>query len=150
MKKLKKKNPGSKNESRNNKEITNGDKSGNRKPRKDIRKHRFKHHQQNIRVRQENLRSRRYHRKHWHNSQRKCKKLLTQNIQEIKDTMRRSNLKIVGIEESKDSHLKGPVNIFNKIIEENSPNVKKEMLMNIQEAYRTPNRLNQKRNSPVT
>jgi predicted transcriptional regulator len=47
----------------------------------------------------------------------KCKKLLTQNIQEIKDTMRRSNLKIVGIEESKDSHLKGPVNIFNKIIE---------------------------------
>jgi hypothetical protein len=42
---------------------------------------------------------------------------------------------------------KGPVNIFNKIIEENFPNLKKEMPMNIQEAYRTPNRLNQKRNS---
>ena len=43
--------------------------------------------------------------------------------------------------------MKGPVNIFNKIIEENFPNLKKEMLMNIQEAYRTPNRLDQKRNS---
>jgi hypothetical protein len=35
----------------------------------------------------------------------------------------------------------------NKIIEENFPNLKKEMSMNIQEAYRTPNRLDQKRNS---
>ena len=41
----------------------------------------------------------------------------------------------------------GTVNIFNKIIEENFPNLKKEMPMNIQEAYRTPNRLDQKRNS---
>jgi hypothetical protein len=43
--------------------------------------------------------------------------------------------------------LKGPANIFNKIIDENFPNLKKEMPMNIPEAYRTPNRLNQKRNS---
>jgi hypothetical protein len=43
--------------------------------------------------------------------------------------------------------LKGPVNIFNKIIEENVPNLKKEMPMNIQEAYRTINRLDQERNS---
>ena len=75
----------------------------------------------------------------------KCKKLLTQNIQEIQDTMRRPNLRIIGIEESEDSQLKGPVNIFNKIIEENFPNLKKEMPMNIQEAYRTPNRLDQKK-----
>ena len=53
--------------------------------------------------------------------------LLTQNIQEIQNTMRRSNLRIVGIEESKDSEIKGPVNIFNKIIEENFPDLKKEM-----------------------
>jgi hypothetical protein len=61
--------------------------------------------------------------------------------------MKRSNLRIIGIEESEDSQLKGPVNIFNKIIEENFPNLKKEMPINIQEAYRTPNRLDQKRNS---
>jgi hypothetical protein len=61
--------------------------------------------------------------------------------------MRRPNLRVIGIEESEDSQLKGPVNIFNKIIEENFPNLRKEMPMNIQEAYRTPNRLDQKRNS---
>ena len=61
----------------------------------------------------------------------KCKKLVTQNIQEIQDIMRRQNLRIIGIEESKDSQLNVPVNIFNKIIEENFPNLKKEMTMNI-------------------
>ena len=61
--------------------------------------------------------------------------------------MSRPNLRIIAIEESEDFQLKRPVNIFNKIIEENFPNLKKEMTMNIQEAYRTSNRLDQKRNS---
>jgi hypothetical protein len=43
---------------------------------------------------------------------------------------------------------KGPVNIFTKTIEENFPNLKDGMPVNIQDAYRTPNRLDQKRNSP--
>jgi hypothetical protein len=73
--------------------------------------------------------------------------LLTQNIQEVQDTMRRPNQKIIGIEESEDFQIKEPVNIFNKIIEENFPNLKKEMPMNIQEVYRSPNRLDQKRSS---
>jgi hypothetical protein len=71
-------------------------------------------------------------------------KILTQNIQEIQDTMRRANIRIIGIDENEDFQLKGPVIIFNKIIEENSPNLKNKMPMNIQEAYRTPNRLDQK------
>ena len=75
------------------------------------------------------------------------KKILNQNIQEIQDTMRRPNLRIVGIDEKKDFQLKGPVNIFNKIIEENFPNLKKDMPMNMQEANRTPNSLDQKTNS---
>jgi hypothetical protein len=40
----------------------------------------------------------------------------------------------IGIEESEDSKLKGLVNIFNKIIEENFPKLKKEMPINIQKA----------------
>ena len=56
-------------------------------------------------------------------------------------------LRIIGIDENEDFQNKGPVNIFNKIIEENFTNLKKEMSMNIQEAYRTPNRLDKKRNS---
>jgi hypothetical protein len=55
----------------------------------------------------------------------KCKKILTQNIQEFQDTMRRPHLGIIGVDENKDFQLKGPANIFNKIIEENSPNLKK-------------------------
>jgi hypothetical protein len=77
----------------------------------------------------------------------KCKRILTQNIQEIQDKMKRANLWIIGVDESEDFQLKGPANTFNKIIEENFPNLKKEMPMNVQEAYRTPNRLDQKRNS---
>jgi hypothetical protein len=50
----------------------------------------------------------------------KCKKILTQNIQEIRDTMRRPNQQIIGIDENEDFQLKGSANIFNKIIEENS------------------------------
>ena len=61
--------------------------------------------------------------------------------------MRRPNLRIIGIDESEDLQLKGPANIFNKIMEENFPNLKREMPMNIQEAYRTPNRLDQNRNT---
>ena len=51
---------------------------------------------------------------------------------------------ILGIKESKDPQLRGPINIFNKIIED-FPNLKKEMPMNIQEAYRTSTRLDQKK-----
>jgi zona occludens toxin (predicted ATPase) len=61
--------------------------------------------------------------------------------------VRRPNLRIIGIKENENSQLKGPVNIFNRIIEENVPYLKKEMPMNTQVAYRTPNRLDQKRNS---
>ena len=54
----------------------------------------------------------------------KFKKILTQNIQEIQDTMRRPNLRIIGIDENEAFQLKGPINIFNKIIEENFPNLR--------------------------
>jgi hypothetical protein len=50
-------------------------------------------------------------------------------------------------DENEDFQLKGVANIFNKIIEENFPTLKKDMPMNTQVAYRTPNRLDQKRNS---
>jgi hypothetical protein len=49
--------------------------------------------------------------------------------------MRSSNQRLVYIEVSEVSQLKGPV-----FIEENFSKLKKEMPINIQEAYRTPNR----------
>jgi hypothetical protein len=48
----------------------------------------------------------------------RSKNFMTQNKQETWDTMKRPNLRVIGIEEREDYQLKGPENIFNKIIEE--------------------------------
>jgi hypothetical protein len=56
--------------------------------------------------------------------------------------MERSHLRIIGIEENEDFQVKGPENIFNNF--NNFPNLKKEMAIKVQ-AYRTPNKLDQKR-----
>ena len=45
----------------------------------------------------------------------KFKKILTQNIQEIQDTMRIPNLRIIGVDENEDFQIKGPANIFKKV-----------------------------------
>ena len=47
-----------------------------------------------------------------------------------KHTMRRLSLWIIGLDGNEDFQLKQPANIFNKIIEENFLNLKKEMPMN--------------------
>jgi hypothetical protein len=62
--------------------------------------------------------------------------------------MKRTNLRIIGIEEGEETQVKGTENVFNKIIEENFPNLNKEMPIKEQEAHRTPNRLDQEKNSP--
>ena len=75
----------------------------------------------------------------------KSNKFSSQNIQEIWDTIIKPNLRIIGVEEGEELQIKGPENIFNKIIEENFPNLKNDIPMKVQEAYRTPNRLDQKK-----
>jgi len=77
---MKKKHPGSKNENRKSEEITKVDNARNGKLRKKIRSHRCKHHQQNTRDRSQNLGGRRNHRKHLHNTQRKCKMQKAPNL----------------------------------------------------------------------
>jgi hypothetical protein len=71
-------------------------------------------------------------------------------MQEIQDTMKRPSLRIIRIHKNEASQLKGPENVFNKIMEENFPNLTKEMYIKIQEAYRTPNKWAQKKNLLVT
>ena len=46
----------------------------------------------------------------------KFQNILTQNIQEIQDTIR-PNLRIIGMDKNEDFQLKGPTNIFNTITE---------------------------------
>ena len=57
--------------------------------------------------------------------------------------MKRQNLGITGIEEGEELQIKGTENIFNKIIEESFPKLKKDMPITVQ-VYRTPNKLEQK------
>ena len=56
----------------------------------------------------------------------------------------------MGIEKLEAVQLKGTENLFNKIIEEKFTNLKKDMPMEIQEAYGTPNRMDQNKNPLVT
>jgi hypothetical protein len=51
------------------------------------------------------------------------------------------------VDKNDDFQLKGTANILNKIIEENFPNLKKEMVISVLETYITPNRFKHKRNS---
>jgi hypothetical protein len=51
--------------------------------------------------------------------------------------MRRPNIRIIGIDENEGFQIKELANIFNKIIEENFPNLKKEML----KTYKKPTEL---------
>jgi hypothetical protein len=54
----------------------------------------------------------------------------------------------MGIEEGEEVQAKGMCNIFNKIITENFQNLEKTMPIQIQEASRTQNRLDQNRTTP--
>jgi archaeosine-15-forming tRNA-guanine transglycosylase len=77
-------------------------------------------------------------------------KTCERNMQELINSIKRPNLRVIGIEEGEEVQAKGICNIFNKLITENFPNVKKTMTIQVQEASRTPNRLDQNRTTPMT
>jgi archaeosine-15-forming tRNA-guanine transglycosylase len=54
-------------------------------------------------------------------------------MQELTDTIKRPNLRIMGTEEGEEVQEKGMHNIFNKIITENFPNLEKTMPIKVQE-----------------
>jgi archaeosine-15-forming tRNA-guanine transglycosylase len=68
-------------------------------------------------------------------------------MQELTDSIKRPNLRFMGIEEGEEVQEKGIHNIFNKIIIENFPNLEKVMPIQIEEYSRTPNKLGQNRTS---
>jgi archaeosine-15-forming tRNA-guanine transglycosylase len=70
------------------------------------------------------------------------------NMQELTDSIKRPNLRIMGIEEGEEVQAKGMHNIFNKIITENFPNLEKTMPIQVQETFRTLKRLDQYRTTP--
>jgi hypothetical protein len=69
-------------------------------------------------------------------------------MQELTDSIKSPNLRIMGIEEGEEVQAKGMHNIFNKIIIEKFPKLEKSMPIQVQEASRTPNRPDQNRTTP--
>jgi hypothetical protein len=65
-------------------------------------------------------------------------------MQELSNSIKTPNLRIIGIK-GEEVQTKGIHNIFNKIMAGNLPNLKKELPVQVQEASRTSNRLNQNR-----
>jgi DNA repair exonuclease SbcCD ATPase subunit len=72
-------------------------------------------------------------------------KTCEKNMQELTDSIKRSNLRIMGIKEGEEVQAKGICNVFNKIVIENFPNLEKTIPIQVQEASRTPSRLVQNR-----
>jgi chromosome segregation ATPase len=72
-------------------------------------------------------------------------KTCERNMQELTDSIKGSNLRIMGNEEGEEVQAKGIHNMFNKIITENFPNLEKAMPIQVLEACRIPNRLDQNR-----
>jgi hypothetical protein len=56
------------------------------------------------------------------------------------DTIKRSNLETVIIEEREEIQTKVIDNLFNNKLAENFPNIEKERDSQVQESFRTPNR----------
>jgi chromosome segregation ATPase len=69
-------------------------------------------------------------------------------MQELTNSIKRPNLRIMDIEEGEEVQAEGIHNIFNKIITENFPKLEKAMPIQVQETSRTPNRLFQNRTTP--
>jgi chaperonin cofactor prefoldin len=75
---------------------------------------------------------------------RKTKELLIKQLkncekkmQELTDSIKRLNLRIMGIEEGEEVRAKGMHTIFNKIITENFPNLENSMPIQVQNTKQT-------------
>lgn len=68
-------------------------------------------------------------------------------LREITDSMKRSNVRIIGIPEGVEKN-RGLEEIFEQIVAENFPNLARETSIRVQEAERTPSKLNQDKPTP--
>src|SRR5574337_1144984 len=68
------------------------------------------------------------------------------NLRDLQDNIKRSNIRIIGVpeEDKKKDHEK----ILEEIIVENFPNMGKEIITQVRETERVPNRINPRRNIP--
>src|SRR5574337_752126 len=69
------------------------------------------------------------------------------NLRDIQDNIKRYNIRIIGVPEEEDKK-KDHEKILEAIIVENFPKMGKEIITQVQETQRVPNRINPRRNAP--
>ena len=79
-----------------------------------------------------------------HNKEKRMK-IIEDSLRHLWDNIKRTNIRIIGVPE-KEEKKKGTEKIFEEIIDENFPNMGKEIVNQVLEAQRVPYRINPKRN----
>ena len=69
------------------------------------------------------------------------------NLRDLQDNIKRSNIRIIGVPEEEDKK-KDDDKILKEIIVENFLKMGKEIITQVQETQRVPNRINPRRNTP--
>ena len=69
------------------------------------------------------------------------------NLRDLQDNMKCSNIRIIGVPEEEDKKT-GHEKILEEIIVENFPKMGKEIVTQVQETQRVPNRINPRQNTP--
>ena len=66
---------------------------------------------------------------------------IKESLRDLWDSIKRTTILIIGVPEEEEKK-KGTENIFEKIIHENFPNMREEIVNQVQEAQRVPYRIN--------
>ena len=69
------------------------------------------------------------------------------SLRDFQDNIKHTNIQIIGVPEEAEKK-KGYEKIFEEIIVENFPNMKKKIVSQLQEAQRVSYRINPRRNTP--
>ena len=75
-------------------------------------------------------------------------KRIEDSLRDPWNVIKRTNIQIIGVSE-KEERKKGTEKIFEEIIVEKFPNMKKEIVNQVQEAQRVPGRVNTRRSMPT-
>ena len=73
-------------------------------------------------------------------------KRIEDRLRDLRDNIKSTNIRIIGVPEEEEKK-KGTEKIFEEILVENSPNMGKETVNQLQEAQRVPSRINPRRNT---
>ena len=75
------------------------------------------------------------------------KELNEDNLRDLWDNVKCPNIRIIGVPEEEDK-TKDHEKIFEEIIVENFPKIRKDIITQVQETQRVPNRINPRQNTP--